>query len=331
MAKVSIVIPTYNAAAYIKETLLSILSQNHSNFEIVIVDDHSTDNTATIIESFKDPRIRYILLDRNHGGPSLPRNVGIKAAQAKYIAFFDSDDLMMPGRLKQAVDFLQKFPPLGLVFTNSIKFYENGDNDHSPFLTYYKEFKSMSFQKIGEDKYIFNPDEAYSCLLAGNFILTGGVTVPKKIFDQIGYFDETLRNADDWDMWLRIVRHYPIGFIDMIGFRYRVRDRSVSSRGYSLAYNRIKVLNKQLQFGLNNKNKKKVKLNIAENLNIIGYAFQEQGNMKEARRYYLQSLKENFNKMSLRGVIITLMGVPVVRFLKKYLKSKDTNLNVRTL
>lgn len=320
MVKVSVVIPTYNAAAYIQETLQSILLQDYSDFEIVVVDDHSTDNTKDIITNIDDPRIKYISLNKNHGGPSLPRNIGIKESQGKYIAFFDSDDLMMPGRINKTIDFLEKFPQLGLVFTNAIKFNDNGENYQTSFLQDYRGFKSLPSHKISVDKYIFYPDVAYRCLLSENFILTCGVTIAKNIFECVGYFDETLINADDWDMWLRIVRHYPIGFIDMIGFRYRIRDRSISFRGHSLAYNRIKVLNKQLRFGINNKNKKIVKVNIAENLYVIGYAFQQQDNMKEARRYYLRSLKEHFNKTSLRGFLITLLGSRLLKFLKRYLR-----------
>ena len=323
MVKVSVVVPTYNAAPYIMETLQSILKQDYNDFEIVVVDDHSTDNTAEIINNLKDSRIKYKRLGKNHGGPSKPRNVGIRASKGKFIALCDSDDIMLPGRLRRTVDFLEMQKGLGLVFMKGQRFNSSKVGTLFPSSKEHVEFYNLQKRNVGKSFYIINSEDAFKCLVNETFLIPSGITIPNGIFKIVGDFDERLTNADDWDMWLRISNHYPIGFIDEIGFKYRVRSESVSTRGYLLAKNRIRVLRKHLKkFG-----KKSLRLSlrirkrISDNLYSIGYAYQEQGNMKEARKYYLNSLKEYFNKISFRGFVITLLGASIVRFLKKYARN----------
>lgn len=107
---VSIITPCYNAAYYIAETIESVLSQTYQVWEMIIVDDGSTDNSAEIIQSYckKDKRIKYLRTDAPSGSPSLPRNVGINKAKGKYIAFLDADDVWMPEKLELEIDFAEK-------------------------------------------------------------------------------------------------------------------------------------------------------------------------------------------------------------------------------
>ena len=95
---VSVVIPTYNSARYLSETLASVLSQTYTNFEIIVVDDGSMDNTREVVAGLKSPKVKYFW-QSNSGGPSHPRNRGIELAQGHYIALFDSDDIMLPAKL----------------------------------------------------------------------------------------------------------------------------------------------------------------------------------------------------------------------------------------
>lgn len=106
---VSIVTPCYNAGLYIAETISSVVAQEYKNWEMIIVDDCSTDNSANIVKLYeaKDPRIHYICLDSNTGSPAIPRNVGIEHARGKYIALLDADDLWKPSKLKTQVNYME--------------------------------------------------------------------------------------------------------------------------------------------------------------------------------------------------------------------------------
>jgi len=323
--QISIVIPAYNAARYISDTLQSILSQDFQDFEIIIIDDFSTDNTRDIVMAYAREKVRYLRLDKQHGGPSRPRNQGIMAAQGKYIAFFDADDIMLPGRLGLAYTILEQNLFLGLTFTNAIKFEDAGGDYPTPFLSGYTVFKGLRKISIGEHAYMINSSDANTGLLYENFILTCGVTVPRSVFDTVGFFDEDLTNADDWDMWLRIVKQYPIAYIDCIGFRYRVRSGSVSRRGARLSENRIKVLRKNLADDLSESSCRQIQRLIAENYINIGYSYQVLGEMATARRYYLASMQESPSHLALKGTAITLLGSRLYFLLKRLIRRNELN------
>src|SRR5690606_3082381 len=115
MPKASIVIPAYNAGAYITRTLDSILSQSLEDFECLVIDDGSTDNTAELVNSYQDQRIR-LFRQANSGGPAAPRNVGLENARADYIFIFDSDDIMLPDKLKITVAALDAHLDVDMAF-----------------------------------------------------------------------------------------------------------------------------------------------------------------------------------------------------------------------
>src|SRR5215471_9220074 len=115
---VSVVIPTYNRADYIGETIESVLQQTYSNIEIIVIDDGSTDNTAQVVERFES-RVRYVRQENAERGAS--RNHGLRLAQGEFISFLDSDDLWMPSKAAAAVSLLQENPAIGLVCTDAVQ------------------------------------------------------------------------------------------------------------------------------------------------------------------------------------------------------------------
>lgn len=317
MPKVSVVVPTYNSAQYISETINSIIAQTYHDIEIIIVDDCSTDDTERVVKSFSSDKIRYIRLTKNHGGPSKPRNVGIKAAKGKYIAFCDSDDMIMPDRIESSVKLFDKHPELGMTFSDEQKFSEVTGEDLGNFLREYDLFHSLPKEKASENCFIIASKDAFPCLFYENYIMPSGVTVRSSIFQKVGYFDETITNGDDWDMWFRISQKFPVGFVDKIGFRYRVRTNSISGRGPELAENRSQVIRKQLETGISIKLQKRCHELIGMNNYGIGYYFQMRGEMEEARKYYLQSLHEYFNWSALKGIFISMLGKKIYLDLKE--------------
>src|SRR3989338_8567336 len=130
--EVSIIIPAFNSAEYISETLQSIIAQSFVNWEALVIDDCSSDNTADVVKRYEkiDSRISYYRLDSNSGRPAIPRNYGIKRAKGRYIAFLDSDDLWFPSRLERQMEYFSRHPDVTLVFSDSINIVHKGDCIH---------------------------------------------------------------------------------------------------------------------------------------------------------------------------------------------------------
>ena len=209
MVKVSVIVPTYNRASVIKRALQSIYNQTYNDYEIIVVDDGSTDNTIEILEDerLRNPRLRYIRHKKNMG-VSIARNTGIINSAGKYIAFLDSDDEWHREKLEEQVRIMNSNENIGLVYTGSKIIYEGLNNeDIIPVFS----------------GYIFNK------LLERNFIAASSVMVPKGIFNEIGLFDERLKIMQDWDMWLRISKRYLIIPVKKVLIKYYVHEKRISS------------------------------------------------------------------------------------------------------
>lgn len=204
-----------------------------------------------------------------------------------------------------------------MVFTDAQKFDEDTGADIGNFLNGYDLFHSLSKEKAAESCFIIASEDAFSCLFYENYIMPTGVTVPASVLKRVGPFDEELKNGDDRDLWYRITKEYPIGFINQIGFRYRIRLNSISTRGPELAKNKIKVIKKQMRSNLSAKLKNRCKKNIAKNLFGIGYYYQKSGNIKSARSYYKESINYHPNFPSIKGYFITMLGKSIYKTIKK--------------
>jgi len=174
---ISVVMPVYNGAAYIKEAIESILTQQETNFalEIIVVDDGSTDSTADIVHALNNPVIRYI--HQSNSGPSKARNTGILQARGELIAFLDADDCWPTDKLKRQLTFLEENQNVDVVGGLIDYFYMPGSE-------YRKE-------QLKIDSPVFN-------------VQLGGLIVHKKVFERVGYFNEQLRFSEDQDWILRI-------------------------------------------------------------------------------------------------------------------------------
>jgi|CXWL01.1.fsa_nt_gi glycosyltransferase involved in cell wall biosynthesis len=314
---VSVVIPAYNCGNYIGETLESVLKQDYPRLEVIVVDDGSTDNTKDVVVAFSSDRVRYVY-QVNSGGPSGPRNTGIQHARGQFVAFLDADDIMLPGKLQCAVQLLERDPTLGLVFANFVKFDEVNGQHSGSFLDTYENFWRLPKTQVGDFQYVIKADVAYDGLIVENYIGTSGVVVPKKVLAQVGPFDLQLRGPEDYDMWLRIAFAYDIGYVDMIGHRYRLRTGGITGLGdVKLVPHLIRVMQKQLNKTLPDTTYKKVRRNLSRQFFAIGYCHQLNDEMAHARKCYMLSLREGNYWLSWKGLFLTLFGGDVIRFLKK--------------
>lgn len=216
---VSVIIPTYNRAASIGNSIQSVLNQTWQNYEIIIVDDGSTDNTRQVVEHFDDDRIRYICMEKN-GGASRARNEGIRQAKCEFIAFLDSDDEWMPQKLEKQMQVILQAPEkVGLVYCRMRGLRKDGKFIYCPELSLKKEQL--------EGNLLAN-------LVGSNVIGTPAMLIRKKCLDQTGGFDEGLRCLEDWELVLRIAEKWEIGFVDEILVEVHFSEGSVSgnSKGY---------------------------------------------------------------------------------------------------
>jgi len=194
MLKVSVVIPTYNRASFLKEAVDSVLAQTYVIDELIIIDDGSTDNTEETIKDYTDKRIKYFKHEKNKGniGGSIARNTGIKLATGEFIAFLDDDDLWQPQKIEKQLALFDKAPArVAAVYTG---YYVINDQKNI----------------VG----LINPKDSYSSfnkLITRNWIgTTSTVMVRATVLAKIGLFDETLPACQDWDLWIRIARKYTI-------------------------------------------------------------------------------------------------------------------------
>lgn len=215
MHRVSVIIPAYNRANLIGETIQSVLDQTFTDFEIIVVDDGSTDNTREVIDSFKDPRISYKYQENR--GVAAARNTGIRFSGGEYIAFLDSDDLWLPQNLELKVKLLDACPDTALVFSDYYAF----DGDTGATVGTHWQNRPYRYLLESEER-IRRPFKA--TLPFVTLMNPVAVMVRSYVFNEVGYFDESLRGTDDWDMWIRIFQRFLIGAINTPLARFRYHD-----------------------------------------------------------------------------------------------------------
>jgi glycosyltransferase involved in cell wall biosynthesis len=192
----SVIIPTHNRAYLLTRAIQSVLNQTFSNFELLVVDDLSSDNTKAVVKSFADPRIVYIARSKN-GGAAASRNTAIRKSRGRYIAFLDDDDEYLPRFLEAAAQtWRAASTSIGITWCRRQIVMETNNE-----LTIVRE-------EIWIPKFHSREDAYCSFLRTRRIGTADGLTVRRTVFDNIGLFDERMRKAEDTDFLIRLVRHY---------------------------------------------------------------------------------------------------------------------------
>ena len=195
--RISVIIPIYNKENCILNTLNSVHNQTYTNFELIIIDGGSTDKSLEIIKDFNDTRLT--IYAQTGKGVSSARNEGASYAKGELIAFLDADDEWKPNYLQTIWELYQKYPDAGIYATA----YEIQTE------TYKTEIKCTDVP----EKYTGILPSYYHAIATGpQPIITSGITIPKKIFDIMGGFNENMRIGEDLDMWARIALQYPVAY-----------------------------------------------------------------------------------------------------------------------
>ncbi len=224
---VSVVIASYNNGQFLEEGVESILNQQYKNFEIIIVDDGSTDNTKEIVIKYEiEPKVRYFYQENQ--GQAKAKNKGIIESNGDYIAFLDADDKWTQDKLSSQLPCFNKSENIGVVFTNLNHINEYGDVIEIPK----REFFSGNLT---------------SKLLVDNVVTGMSSIVKKECFDKVGIFDEQLPMGIDYDLWLRISTVYEFYFLDKVTYLYRQWSGQMSHNKRGRYENGIRIMKKFLE------------------------------------------------------------------------------------
>jgi glycosyltransferase involved in cell wall biosynthesis len=268
--EVSVVIPSYNSARYVVAAVESVLAQTYRDFEILVVDDGSTDNTKEVLGKYGDA-VRYLY--KPNGGVSAARNYGIEKARGKYVAFLDADDLWMPEKLENQVALLELNADVGLSYTSAIIVDENLETKS------YIEAKEYD-------------DACEALLLQMNILILSSSIVRKDVLLQTKGFDSQFSTCADKDFWLRLslltkfapVREYLVKYRDVSG--------SMSSNPYISKRDTEGVLNKFFALpDLPLKYKKMKNQSLSNNLMVVAGEFLHNGIIGESMRCLLKSVR----------------------------------------
>lgn len=211
---VSIILPTYNRAKEITDSIKSVLAQTYQEFELLVIDDGSTDETEEVVRAIQDDRIRYMKLEQN-SGQGAARNCGISQAAYDYIAFQDSDDKWHPQKLEKQMNVLKDASPeVGMVYHKMRYQFENIGTIVAPDENIPLEQKSGNI---------------YKQLLWNNMIGTPTLLVKRECLEEVGIFDESMKSLEDYDLVLRIAKKYEAIFVDEILLDATLIEGGVSS------------------------------------------------------------------------------------------------------
>jgi glycosyltransferase involved in cell wall biosynthesis len=208
---VSVIIRTYNRAYIVAEAIETALNQTYGDYEVLVVDDGSTDNTAEVVERFQDPRLRYIRHERNQG-VGAACNTGVAHAQGEWIAFLDSDDLWKPEKLERQVACAVRHPEVDAVFSD-IEVIEDASTIPSLIATM-RSFSKLLAKGRQQQEYVLSARQLYLCLLEEVPIKPTVLLIKREIFTKVGLFDLTALGCEDWEFLLRLAHVACFGYVD---------------------------------------------------------------------------------------------------------------------
>ncbi len=292
---VSVIISTYNREHMVARAIKSVLGQTYRDFELIVVNDASTDHTDEVLNSFNDKRIRYVRFGENRGGPAA-RNTGIKMSRGNYISFLDDDDEWLPAKLEKQVEKIEHAPgEVGLIYSGS-EVIEDGSNTVQR--RYHPEQRG---------------DVRIRLLLGPMVGSVSNVLVRKECFIKAGLFDESLKSCQDWDMWKRISDHYEFDFTPEILSRIHLHGDQISSDLGSLIPGRTRMVEKHIEEFREHPDILVVHLKRLGKLHCIN------GTWEEAAHWFKEALKVNIFEI-IKISAWCIVRLPVVKFYSHFRK-----------
>ena len=298
---VSVIIPTYNCANYIVNAIDSALKQRGCSLDLIVVDDGSTDETEVLLKEYSSKGLLFYYKQENKGSASA-RNLGIKKAKGEYICFLDADDTLHENSIFERLIAYKNYPAIGLLCTDFHQ--KNFDGNKHNFyneLTSREKFlnDALQYKKVVDGNlYVFDKEIFYDPLVLRCLIWTGTVMIAKKVFEDVGVFNENLRIAQDLELWFRIARNHEIAFLNIPTATYLLHEKGVTNNipRYYLAT--ITLLEQYFEpsYKTPANCKDKLKLKISFYYFTVGYYYFQKEQYKESNSYFLKALMNNKNR-----------------------------------
>lgn len=227
---VSIVMPAYNVASTIAESISSVLGQTYDNWELIVVNDGSTDETSSVLSSFLSDK-RICVIEQENAGVAAARNRGIKQSAGEFISFLDADDLWIKDKIARQVEMFRssKDPALGLVYSR-----------YASFST------SLGAAQPRDDDAYYGYLAPEMRIMVYDFIATSTVMTTSTVINDVGLFDEMLLGTEDWDLWIRILSGHSVGLVDDVLMMYRENPQGLSKNFQKHHAEEWKVLKKHV-------------------------------------------------------------------------------------
>jgi glycosyltransferase involved in cell wall biosynthesis len=287
--EVSVVIPAYNAEKYLAETIRSVLDQTYNSYEVIVVDDGSSDGTLEVARSF-EPRIKA--LAKSNGGPASARNLAIRNSRGAYIAFLDSDDLWTPDKLDRQVALLENNPAVGLTYSEALMFTEDKGE-----------------RKVGE-RIGFTLNPSFRSLLFGDYIPNSTVMIRRACVDKVGLLNESreLIGVEDYEYWMRVAKHFTMVGIPRPLAYYRIRegnlmgDGSDINKGLNLSVAAIREI-ERLYPDLWQENQVDRQMLLAKLHVRAGFAWKRKGNWKQCAIKFKEALNHSSKPRVFRWIV----------------------------
>ena len=292
---ISIVLPTYNRAVQLEQAIKSVLAQTYQDWELLIIDDGSTDETPEIVKKFREADLRIRYLNGFHQGVSAARNLGVQHSQGAFIAFLDDDDLWLPEKLDRQMSLFAAHPEWAFVYTQADLRYADG-----------KPGKPRTPLPV-----------TFEALLGRNMIALPSVLIRKYIIVSLGGFNEAMDVSEDIDLWLRVASRHTFGAIpDALTVCHQSRDRN-DARYIRAVKNHLITLEGLLKQGLSMSRRRCVLRKLAKVRYSLARIRRTQGHYFEASREFSRAVRADVAVGLLwqRGWNLT----SVVYFMKPYL------------
>ena len=307
MVKVSVIIPTYNCAVRLRGAIDSVLNQSYQDFEIVVVDDGSTDNTKETVKSISRQypnKINYVY--QENAGPAAARNRGLQIANGEYIAFLDADDIWLPLKIERQVALLERLPETGFVYCNC-HFVDSEGREIPDYVR----------------KVTLHRGDVLLDLFLDFFIITSGLIFRNGCLKTVGLFDEALHVGEDYDFILRLAKHYKAEVVEEKLWNRVVRPDSLSRQDFALdARTDLTILARFLRQNpeFYRSHKGLVDNRLSTYYFSFGYSLLEQGHNGGAFNNFLNAFRYHPSVKAAKNMLLCVVPLFLRKALKKSIR-----------
>ncbi len=311
MPKVSVIIPVYNSEKTISEALDSVAAQTYAGYEVIVVNDGSTDQSEGVIKKYMRPPLNITYVEQVNKGPAAARNAGLRLAKGELVAFLDADDLWDKDKLATAVEAMDANPQAKLVFTD-MRHMVNDSLVHSSYL------RERGYRHLGGG-------HIYDNLLKGNFIFTPTVVLRRDALNETGLFDERLPIAEDYDLWLRIARRYPVYFIDRPLVTRRRIGSNITENRQTYVQSCIRLREKLRDVHRSEPERcKLIERQLKRDRYNLGYILFNDLKLKESRKVFWGTLSDwKYSLRSLFYIVVSFLPASVIRTLRRAKRGEE--------